>query len=124
MNAENRKWVLGGFIAIAMLVGYILMQTLFKLAGIWDLEARVKSIDLVIQIGSLLVAFGVFFFLTKHEKSNQFTTEVVTELSRVTWPTQKETTSATMIVIVMVIVTGVILGLLDYVWARLIQLVL
>ncbi|OFZ19284.1 MAG: preprotein translocase subunit SecE [Bdellovibrionales bacterium GWB1_55_8] len=50
--------------------------------------------------------------------------EVMVELSRVSWPTQKETTSATMIVLVMVIISGVLLGFLDYLWTVLLKWVL
>jgi len=46
---------------------------------------------------------------------------VVLELLRVTWPTQKETSHATFLTIVMVLVAGLILGFLDYFWTKLIQ---
>ncbi len=121
MNAEQRKWVIGAFMAVALLVGFILMQALLKIAGVWDLEARIKSIEMIIRVGSILVGAGVFVGLLKHPVSNQFTTEVVSELMRVTWPTPKDTSSATVIVVIMVVVTGIILGSMDVVWASLVQ---
>ena len=50
--------------------------------------------------------------------------EVMVELSRVAWPTQKDTSSATLVVMIMVIVSGMILGLLDYFWIQLIKWIL
>ncbi|OGD43298.1 preprotein translocase subunit SecE [Candidatus Azambacteria bacterium RIFOXYD1_FULL_42_11] len=66
----------------------------------------------------------MFLALLRNQKANKFMNEVMVELSRVTWPTQKETSSATFIVIIMVLISGLILGLLDYVWTKLLQLVL
>jgi preprotein translocase subunit SecE len=72
------------------------------------------------------VAAGAILFvvLYRNDQVNQFMNEVVVELSRVTWPTQKDTTSATFVVIVMVIISGMILGLLDYCWVQLLKWVL
>ncbi|OFZ85855.1 MAG: preprotein translocase subunit SecE [Bdellovibrionales bacterium RIFOXYD1_FULL_55_31] len=49
--------------------------------------------------------------------------EVMMELSRVSWPTQKETSSATMVVVIMVMISGMVLGFLDYLWTELLRLV-
>ena len=46
-----------------------------------------------------------------------------TELKKVTWPTAKEVRSATLVVIVMAIISAVILGLFDFVWSNLTELV-
>ena len=50
--------------------------------------------------------------------------EVMVELSRVTWPTTKDTTSATVVVIVMVLISGLILGVLDYFWVMVLKEIL
>ena len=63
----------------------------------------------------------LFFILYRNEKTNQFMTEVVVELSRVTWPAQKETSWATFLVIVMVLISGMVLGFFDYLWTVLIK---
>ncbi|OFZ55570.1 MAG: preprotein translocase subunit SecE [Bdellovibrionales bacterium RIFOXYC1_FULL_54_43] len=47
--------------------------------------------------------------------------EVMMELSRVSWPTQKETSSATMVVVIMVMISGMVLGFLDYLWTVLLK---
>jgi preprotein translocase subunit SecE len=45
------------------------------------------------------------------------------ELSKVTWPTRKETSSSTIVVIVTSIVAGLVLFLFDSVWAAVTDLV-
>jgi preprotein translocase subunit SecE len=79
---------------------------------------------MIIRGVSIVVAALVFFILMRHEQANQFMNEVMVELSRVSWPTRKETANATIIVIVMVVISGVVLGLLDYVWTQLLRQIL
>jgi preprotein translocase subunit SecE len=124
MENQYQKWVNLSYLATAAIVGYIVFVFAHQIAGIYDLETRFKDIDLIIRGIALVLAGLVFFILFRHEQANTFMNEVMTELSRVTWPTQKETSSATFIVIIMVLISGVVLGFLDYLWTRLLQLVL
>ena len=55
------------------------------------------------------------------KKSNPVTRylrETYTELRKVNWPTRKEATRLTMIVIIVLIVMSALLGILDFVFAR------
>jgi preprotein translocase SecE subunit len=114
MESQYQKWVNLSYLALAALVGYIVFALGFKAVGAWDLEARVRNVELVVRGVSVLAAGLLFFILWKNQKSNQFMNEVMTELARVTFPTPKETMNATVVVIVMVLVSGMILGLFDY----------
>jgi len=122
---ENRfqKWVTVSYVAMAVLVGFLASALSWKLAAVYDLETRIRNIDLVVRGVSLLAGLIVFFVLARHKQATQFMNEVMIELSRVSWPTQKETSSATFIVIVMVIISGIFLGLLDTLWTKLLQMV-
>lgn len=124
MEGQHQKWVNLSYLALAAVVAYVVFAVSVQLVGAYDLEARVKSIEWIIRGLSLVAAAAVFFGLSRHQQANQFMNEVVVELSRVTWPTQKETASATMIVIIMVVVSGMVLGLLDYLWTTLLKWVL
>ena len=57
-------------------------------------------------------------------QSREFLEEVRAELRKVTWPTQKENVGGTIGVLVNVFVLTVVLGLEDYVLAKIIQLVM
>lgn len=124
MESQHQKWVSLSYLAVAGLVGYVVLSVALKLGGMYDLEARVRNIDLIFQFVAAIAGMITFLALYKNAKSNQFMNEVVLELSRVTWPTQKDTASATVVVIVMVIISGVVLGLLDYCWIHLLKWVL
>lgn len=124
MENQYQKWVNLSYLALAVLLGYVFFSLGAKFVGVYDLEARVRNIDLIIRGVSVALAGILFLVLYRNEQANQFMNEVMVELSRVTWPTQKETTNATMIVIVMVVVSGMILGLLDYLWTTLLKWVI
>ena len=57
-------------------------------------------------------------------RAAEFFREVKVELKKVTWPTRKQTTGTTVVVILFVFVVAAFLGLFDYGLSRLVQLVL
>ena len=121
---NHQRWVTLSFVAVSVLLGVVLFMIGIKVAGTYDLEARFRNIEMIVRMGAIGLALIAFLILNRHEQANQFMNEVVVELSRVAWPTSKETSSATFIVIVMVLISGLLLGFLDYVWTRLLQWVL
>jgi preprotein translocase subunit SecE len=124
MESQYQKWVNLSYLVLAVLAGYIVSTLGVRIAATYDLETKVRNIDLIVRIASVAAGAILFFILYRHERANQFMNEVMVELSRVSWPTQKETSNATIVVIVMVLISGVILGLLDYIWTQLLKLIL
>ncbi len=123
-QSQHQKWVNLSYLAVAALLGYLVYAGGAKIVGVYDLETRIRDIDLVLRGVSVFAFAALFFILYKNDQANQFMNEVVAELSRVTWPTQKETTSATVVVLIMVIISGMILGLMDYLLTTLLKWVL
>ena len=121
MESQFQKWVNLSYLAAAILLAYVVFTFGHSLASIYDLEARVHNIELVVRGVSAVFGGLLFLILWRNHDANQFMNEVITELSRVTWPTQKETSSATFIVLIMVLISGVILGFLDYCWTMLVK---
>ena len=110
--------------AVAILAASILFVGFSKVAAIYNLESSVKSIDLVIRLGSIALGAVLGLGLYLNDQSNAFMNEVVLEMSRVTWPTNKETTNATIWVILFVLVAGAILGAFDSLWSWIIKIIL
>jgi preprotein translocase subunit SecE len=69
-----------------------------------------------------VAAVAVFIILKRHKKVNQFSSEVLTELSKVTWPPKKETILSTVVIAVMVAICSVILFSFDTLWGTLVKL--
>lgn len=122
MDNQRQKWVNIVFTAVSILVAAIAFVGLSKVSGFF--ESSFKQIDMVVRFGS--IGLGVITGLTLYfnDKSNAFMNEVVLEMSRVTWPTQKDTTAATIWVVVFVLIAGAILGAFDSLWAWIMKSIL
>ncbi len=57
-------------------------------------------------------------------RSMTFLQEVWAELKKVYWPTRKEVTAATLVVVSVVVVVAFFLGLVDFALTRLVQIIL
>jgi preprotein translocase subunit SecE len=58
------------------------------------------------------------------QKAMEFLREVKVELKKVTWPTRKQTTGTTIVVIIFVFIVSAFLGLFDLGLSKLVQVVL
>lgn len=58
------------------------------------------------------------------QKAKEFFREVKVELKKVTWPTRKQTTGTTVVVIIFVFIVAAFLGLFDFSLSKLVQVVL
>lgn len=119
---QFQKAIAISYLAIAGLVAFILLTGLMKISGIYDLESKIKPIEYVIRGLSVIIGGIVFFVLYKHPQINSFMNEVAVELfTKVTWPSRNETWAGTGIVIVTVLIAGVFLGILDWIWSYLLR---
>lgn len=57
-------------------------------------------------------------------KTAEFLREVKVELKKVVWPTRKQTTGTTVVVVIFVFIVAVFLGIFDYSLSKLVQVVL
>jgi preprotein translocase subunit SecE len=69
----------------------------------------------VVMGGGGALALGIY--LWRHPKVNSLVVEIVVELSKVSWPTRKELSASTVVVIVLSIIASIILGLFDFFWS-------
>jgi preprotein translocase subunit SecE len=123
------RYVLAGFFAAGMAVAYVLgralqsawvsasnkdwfSQSLPRLAAVSDDD---KSTYSVILGG--IVALVLVFRTYKRPDVRAWADEVAAELAKVVWPSRKEVTNYTFIVIVASTVATVYLALLDRLWA-------
>jgi preprotein translocase subunit SecE len=56
------------------------------------------------------------------DAARDYLRDVVAELKKVVWPTRKETLGSTAVILVIIILSGVFLGLVDTVWSKLLHL--
>ena len=93
-------WVLIGLLSISSLIMqfYVNLSTPIHFAvwGLW-----------------FFLSLVVFLFTIEGETFRIFSNDAINEVKKVVWPSKQETLQTTMIVIIMVAVTGIILWMLD-----------
>ena len=82
---------------------------------IWGYFAKPRAVY-VDAVGITLAAIST---VIAWRNKNMFTkaTDITMELKKVTWPTRKETSAATIVVIVTVIISAIFLGIFDVIWS-------
>ena len=73
---------------------------------------------------AIVLGVGTYIALMRNTRVVQFADEVIDELNKVTWPEKDETVSSTVVVVGVTLFIAAALGLYDYVWAEVTQIVL
>lgn len=121
MNS-NRRWVAMTFLAFGILFWILLTKFIATLMG-WigieefDLQLVGERFTLTTLVGLLIAGFATLYCY-RHAALSTLMNEVVVELKKVTWPTAKETRSATVVVIITVFIMAVFLGIFDLFWSK------
>ena len=121
MNS-NRRWVAMTFMAFGILLWILstkFIATLMGWIGIEEFDFHLvgERFTLTTLIG-LLIGGGATLYSYRHPTLSNLMNEVVVELKKVTWPTGKETRSATVVVIITVFIMAVFLGVFDLFWSK------
>lgn len=114
----ERKWIHILFAAAGILAFFLLVKS-----GEWVWSLFSKPKPLIVYSASLAVAIGAVLLTWRNEQIFTLASECVTELQKVTWPTRKETSAATLVVIVTVIIASIFLGVFDGLWSYLTRLI-
>jgi preprotein translocase subunit SecE len=117
-NAPNKPVHLMFLIGVVV-VFYLLQWTI---VWIWGYFGTPPS-EFSLSVFSGIVAAITGIVMYRSDKYYTLANEVSAELKKVTWPTAKEVRTATIVVIVMAIISAIILGLFDFVWSNLTELV-
>jgi len=82
---------------------------------IWGYFAKPQ--DVYVDAIGIVVGIGIAVAAWRNKNTFTKASEIIMELKKVTWPTRKETSAATIVVIVTVIIAAMILGLFDLIWS-------
>jgi preprotein translocase subunit SecE len=88
---------------------------------VWEMFAQPDPA--VISIGSIVVSGIVAWRLYSHVDVKRWMTDVIGELTKVTWPMRKETSAATVVVIIASLIAAAILGAFDTAWSAITDLI-
>lgn len=118
MTLGLERWVQFAFIGAAVAMIW-LFDHLIEV--VWDIFAEpdptIGTVAAVVLGGA--IAAALYF----NAKTNQWAHDVAGELSKVTWPTRKETWAATVVVVITSIIAAIILFAFDFAWSTLTDLI-
>lgn len=124
MENDNSKIMTVSFVSAAI-VTYLVVQVLFEaLAATFGSVASIRSIDAVKHGLPVGLAFLTFASLQFNPKVRFWADEVILETRKVVWPTQKDTTTMTTVVCIMLLLAGLVLGAFDFVSGQVIKVLL
>jgi len=108
----DRKWVHIMFAVAGLIVAWFLAK-----CGDWAWSYFGKPNDFIVGAGAVVIAGIATVIAWKNEEVFTLASEVTSELRKVTWPTRRETFSSTVVVIMTTIISSLLLGFFDAVWA-------
>lgn len=117
-NAPNKP------VHLIYLCGGLLLFFLLKwtIDWVWGYFTRVPSeFWITIMSASAALMGGVYFY--RNEKVYTVVNEIAAELKKVAWPSAKEVKQATIVVLIMTVISASILGVFDYIWANLTKVI-
>lgn len=124
-NNSNAKVITVTFMLAGVLVGYVVSYAMSTAAALSSGNAaHFLSRDLVHHGLPVLVGLLVFLSLQFKKSVVEWADEVVTELRKIVWPSRKDTTNMTVVVCIMVVLSGAVLGLFDFASGNIIDWIL
>jgi preprotein translocase subunit SecE len=121
MDQKNKKIITVSFICAGALTAYVLSAIIQILQASVSYFARLAESELFTHALPVGVGILVFLFLQLNPKLVKWAEDVVTEIRRMVWIGMKETTAVTIAVCIMVIISGVVLGVLDFVSSKVVN---
>jgi preprotein translocase subunit SecE len=112
------RWVQMGFMVVAMLLVWLSGNLI---SAIW--YAFADPNEGLVTVGSVVLGILGAIALYRYAPVHGLANEIAEEMSKVSWPTRKETSDSTVVVIVTSIVAAIMLFMFDTIWSAVTDLV-
>ena len=114
MEETSKKIITVSFLIAAGLAALIVRVLLETAAGAVGFMAKYYALDLVQHGIPVGVGLLTFILLQFNSKVVAWADEVVLEVSKVVWPSQRDTIAGAITACAMLLLAGVVLGLFDW----------
>lgn len=124
MEKSYNKIIAVSFVIGALLAAYVTKTILAVLSSTWGAFARVTN-ETWIQHG-LPIGVGVIFFFAMifNAGIRTWATDVTIEISKIVWPSIKDTRSLTIVVCIIIFMAAITLSIFDMVTGNVIDFIL
>lgn len=113
-----KRYVYAAYMAFAMLVAFLAAKighTAWYRLGQWKAELGEPQDEILFPLAAI-VGIAVAMYYWRRPQSREYVNEVAEELSQVTWPSRKEVTNSTTIVVLTTLFATVFFALMDRFW--------
>jgi preprotein translocase subunit SecE len=113
-----QRYVYAAYMAFAMLAGFLgakIGHAAWYRLGQWKPELGEPKDELIYPVAGVIGVLIAVYYWRKAE-ARQYANEVAEELSKVTWPTRKEVTNSTTVVVLTTLFATVFFALMDRFW--------
>lgn len=114
MNKTNEKILTLSFAIFAFLAGFCLHLILKSFSGAFAVIARLNENDLFKHGLPVILGFGLFLFLQFNKKVLDWGRDVMLEIAKVVFPSRKDVSALTVVVIIFVLISSVIITIFDF----------
>jgi preprotein translocase subunit SecE len=119
MQLGYKRFVYAAYLAGAMLVGFLVAKAghlAWYRLGQWKPELGEPRDELLFPAAGLIGVLVALYYWRKAD-SRQYANEVAEELSKVTWPSRKEVTNSTTVVLLTTLFATAFFALMDQFWS-------
>lgn len=119
---NNNKMITVCFMLFGILMGIVTNVLLGTAAAlVTGPVGQILAKDIIHH--GLPVLFGtvLFFVLQFNLGVRTWADEVISEIRRVVWPSRKDTVAMTVVVCIMLVISGIVLGIFDFISGKVIQ---
>ena len=113
-----QRYVYAAYMALALLSAFLVAKighTAWYRLGQWKPELGEPQDEILFPIAGLIgVAIALYYW--RKAEARQYVEEVAEELSKVTWPSRKEVTNSTTVVVLTTLFATVFFALMDRFW--------
>lgn len=124
MEKTYNKLIAISFVIAAALFGFVVSTTIRILINTWGSFARVANTPAVMHGVPIAAGILCFFVLILNPKIREWAGEVALEISKIVWPSIKDTRALTVVVCVIILISAILLSLLDLVSAQVVEFIL
>ncbi len=124
IKEENLKIITLSFVAIAFLSAFVARVLLESFAVYSGSIAMLYGQEWFRHGLPILIGVSMFCYLQLKENTRVWANEVIIEVRKVVWPSQKATTGMTVMVCIILIVAGFVLGLFDLIGGVIIDFII
>ena len=112
------------FVISAFLVGYVVRVIHTILSSSWGAYANLTDLGVVNHGAPVIAGIGFFVYVSFSKTVKAWANEVIIEVSKVVWPSRKDTSALTIFVCFFMIISGIVLGLFDIFSSQVIQFII